>query len=265
METKLKEAVQRVRAFLDARRWLDPNEKHGIASHYDTEAKSHPLISGDLRALVDAVDSMPPILWMHDPERPSLAKFATAEEYFAAMSQGEAEAARATDAQWRDELRAAVTPAQATPEGGHSYQIGTIEIHSTHEIAPETLDAASAIMAAKQKLQEWAMDDRNDDPAEGAFWRFDARRKGYNRWKGAPQSERDAFKAEYRAALAASQQTQDVPYLPVGPTLTPNEQQAVECGRCPKCKGAVRHIHDGAGMRFHQCANCMSVFVTTAP
>lgn len=42
-----------------------------------------------------------------------------------------------------------------------------------------------------------------DDPAEAAFWRFDACKRGYNKkWKGRPQSERDAFKAEYRAALA---------------------------------------------------------------
>lgn len=35
------------------------------------------------------------------------------------------------------------------------------------------------------------------DKAEEAYWRFDARRKGYGEWKEAPQSERDAFKAEY--------------------------------------------------------------------
>lgn len=39
-----------------------------------------------------------------------------------------------------------------------------------------------------------------DDDAEVAYWRFDARVKGYSEWKGRPQSERDAFKAEYRQA-----------------------------------------------------------------
>ena len=43
------------------------------------------------------------------------------------------------------------------------------------------------------------------DPAEVAYWNFDARRKGYAEWAGAPMSERDAFKAEYRAALAKAE------------------------------------------------------------
>jgi len=41
-----------------------------------------------------------------------------------------------------------------------------------------------------------------DDPAEAAFWNFDARYKGYGEWALAPQSQRDAFKAEYRKAVA---------------------------------------------------------------
>lgn len=41
------------------------------------------------------------------------------------------------------------------------------------------------------------------DPLEVAYWRFDARRKGDGQWKGAPQSERDAFKAEMRTLLSA--------------------------------------------------------------
>ena len=40
------------------------------------------------------------------------------------------------------------------------------------------------------------------DRAEEAYWRFDARRNGLGPWKGMPQSERDAFKAEYRKALS---------------------------------------------------------------
>jgi hypothetical protein len=45
-------------------------------------------------------------------------------------------------------------------------------------------------------------DEITDGQAEHAYWQFDARRKGYAEWRGAPQSERDAFKAEYCSALA---------------------------------------------------------------
>lgn len=41
-----------------------------------------------------------------------------------------------------------------------------------------------------------------DDLAEESYWRFDARRKGYGPWKEAPQSERDAYKAELAALRA---------------------------------------------------------------
>jgi len=40
-----------------------------------------------------------------------------------------------------------------------------------------------------------------DDTAETAFWNFDARRKGYGRWLGMAQTERDAFKDEVRKAF----------------------------------------------------------------
>jgi len=40
-----------------------------------------------------------------------------------------------------------------------------------------------------------------EDRIEAAYWRFDARHKGYSQWKTAPMSERDAFKAEMRNAL----------------------------------------------------------------
>lgn len=39
---------------------------------------------------------------------------------------------------------------------------------------------------------------------EVAYWRFDARRKGYEDWKGHPQSERDAFKQELAEAVNAA-------------------------------------------------------------
>ena len=42
-----------------------------------------------------------------------------------------------------------------------------------------------------------------EERIEAAYWRFDARRKGYGRWKQAPMSERSAFKAEMRNALGA--------------------------------------------------------------
>ena len=45
-------------------------------------------------------------------------------------------------------------------------------------------------------------EDGDDDPAEAAYWRFDARRKGYAEWKGLPMSERDAFKAEMRRIIS---------------------------------------------------------------
>lgn len=37
-----------------------------------------------------------------------------------------------------------------------------------------------------------------EDAIEAAYWHFDARKKGLNEWAYAPQSERDAFKAEAR-------------------------------------------------------------------
>lgn len=42
-----------------------------------------------------------------------------------------------------------------------------------------------------------------EERIEAAFWRFDARRKGYGQWKDSPMSERDAFKAEIRNALGS--------------------------------------------------------------
>lgn len=37
-----------------------------------------------------------------------------------------------------------------------------------------------------------------EDAIEAAYWQFDCRKKGLNEWASAPQSERDAFKAEAR-------------------------------------------------------------------
>jgi hypothetical protein len=40
-----------------------------------------------------------------------------------------------------------------------------------------------------------------EDAIEKAYWNFDARKKGYSKWRNLPQSERDAFKAEVRQVL----------------------------------------------------------------
>jgi hypothetical protein len=45
---------------------------------------------------------------------------------------------------------------------------------------------------------EPAQDQDVEDAIEAAYWHFDARKKGLNEWASAPQSERDAFKAEAR-------------------------------------------------------------------
>lgn len=41
-------------------------------------------------------------------------------------------------------------------------------------------------------------DQEVEDAIEAAYWQFDCRRSGINEWASAPQSERDAFKAEAR-------------------------------------------------------------------
>ena len=43
-----------------------------------------------------------------------------------------------------------------------------------------------------------------EERIEVAYWRFDAKRKGHGAWKSAPMIERDAFKTEMRAMLAAA-------------------------------------------------------------
>lgn len=66
-----------------------------------------------------------------------------------------------------------------------------------------TRAAAKCVRAAFQRaaLEAAAVhlsDETVNAAAEAAYWQFDARRMGYAEWKGAPQSERDAFKAEAR-------------------------------------------------------------------
>ncbi len=58
----------------------------------------------------------------------------------------------------------------------------------------------SSVLAKLRGGKERGLD---EDRIEAAYWRFDARRNGYGRWKNAPMSERDAFKVELRSALVA--------------------------------------------------------------
>lgn len=58
-----------------------------------------------------------------------------------------------------------------------------------------------------------------EDILEAAYWQFDCRRSGLNEWAKAPQSERDAFKAEARKLMmsAAAQEREQCAQL-VEPT-----------------------------------------------
>lgn len=72
-------------------------------------------------------------------------------------------------------------------------------------------------------------DEITDGQAEHAYWQFDARRKGYAEWRGAPQSERDAFKAEYCSALAMCATNAAIPaQVPAAEVRAAYEQAARE-------------------------------------
>ena len=49
-----------------------------------------------------------------------------------------------------------------------------------------------------------------EDALEAAYWNFDARVKGYGKWKLNRQSERDAFKHSVRGIYAAPVRTKDL-------------------------------------------------------
>jgi hypothetical protein len=68
-------------------------------------------------------------------------------------------------------------------------------LNSSQPAAQPVIDHAEASGGIEGGPQE--------DRIEAAYWRFDARRSGYEQWKKAPMSERDAFKAELRNALEA--------------------------------------------------------------
>lgn len=76
------------------------------------------------------------------------------------------------------------------------------------EEAQKALRAALAQQAEPEPLHEQDI----EDAIEAAYWHFDARKKGLNEWASAPQSERDAFKAEARKLAKGyfpTQQAQD--------------------------------------------------------
>ena len=58
--------------------------------------------------------------------------------------------------------------------------------------------AIAALRAALAQQDELVQEQDVEDAIEAAYWHFDARKKGLNEWAYAPQSERDAFKAEAR-------------------------------------------------------------------
>lgn len=68
------------------------------------------------------------------------------------------------------------------------------------------VDPTSSIVEALEKdASAFASKVTGEDPAEDAYWRFDARRAGTGPWKHRPQSERDAFKAEWGGAPAVDE------------------------------------------------------------
>ena len=59
-------------------------------------------------------------------------------------------------------------------------------------------EAVGILRAALAQQAEPVQEQDVEDDIEAAYWHFDARKKGLNEWAYAPQSERDAFKAEAR-------------------------------------------------------------------
>jgi hypothetical protein len=84
-----------------------------------------------------------------------------------------------------------------------------------------------------------------DDAAEVAYWRFDARVKGYSEWKGRPQSERDAFKAEYRQA--ESRYTARIAELEAEVERLKSEHQWQPIETAPKGKIVLVHYKNCLG------------------
>ena len=86
-----------------------------------------------------------------------------------------------------------------------------------------------------------------EDAIEAAYWHFDARKNGLNEWRFAPQSERDAFKAEARKLVKGyfpTRQAQDTKreMLAVADAFIRGKRAALaepvqktEMRRCPRC------------------------------
>ncbi len=74
------------------------------------------------------------------------------------------------------------------------------------------------------------MTEADETRIEEAYWNFDARRKGYAEWKGASQTERDAFKWELRRILGAKQAIIDRLMLEHCPGEMTGEQVEVWAG-----------------------------------
>ena len=100
---------------------------------------------------------------------------------------------------------AKIRPPQSKPEATVCSKCGAAEVES---LSPRTryacgssdYDQRPGTCAGECQSKPEVSD---EDPAEMAYWNFDARRKGYATWKHCPQSERDAFKAEYRGVSHA--------------------------------------------------------------
>ena len=79
------------------------------------------------------------------------------------------------------------------------------------ELPPETNDEVKAIAEERVRMVTVAelakltppdpTAEQENDAIEAAYWDFDARKSGYAEFKGAKQSERDAFKSTVRALL----------------------------------------------------------------
>lgn len=115
----------------------------------------------------------------------------------------------------------------------HKYSAADLEGISEHV----ALNAAWAAWQARAALPQQAQDiaeasggaegGPEEDRIEAAFWRFDARHKGYGEWRQAPMSERDAFKAEMRNALHAEAVRAEMRMVAKG-WRKPGPQQAQE-------------------------------------
>lgn len=98
-------------------------------------------------------------------------------------------------------------------------------LNSSQPAAQPVIDHAEASGGIEGGPQE--------DRIEAAYWRFDARRKGYEQWKKAPMSERDAFKAELRNALEAEKVRAEMRLVARG--WQPAAQPEPMARFCPGC------------------------------